>query len=101
MLTAEGRVSQANPFLVVEFFAPWCGHCKKLAPEWEKAATALKGGEPAIVLASVDATEEPNKALAEKFGIKGFPTIKVIWRWSENMDATVSRNICQLPILGL
>ena len=68
---------------VVEFFAPWCGHCKKLAPEWETAAGALKSETtPPITLASVDVTTE--RALGEKYDIKGFPTIKIF----EGHDAT-------------
>lgn len=38
---------------ILQFYAPWCGHCKKLEPEWTKAAAALKGFEPEIVLAKV------------------------------------------------
>lgn len=66
--------------LVVEFYAPWCGHCKKLAPEFETAAGQLK--EEGIYLANVDATLDENKALASKYGIQGFPTLK-IFRGSE------------------
>uniref|UniRef100_A0A061QIT2 protein disulfide-isomerase n=1 Tax=Tetraselmis sp. GSL018 TaxID=582737 RepID=A0A061QIT2_9CHLO len=58
---------------LVEFYAPWCGHCKALKPEWEKAAQALKG---VVHVAAVDADQ--HRSLAGQYGIQGFPTIKLI-----------------------
>ncbi|GLT69519.1 hypothetical protein SLA2020_416640, partial [Shorea laevis] len=46
-----------------------CGHCKKLAPEYEKAASILSQNDPPIVLAKVDANEEANKEIATEFEI--------------------------------
>ena len=57
---------------MIAFYAPWCGHCKKLLPEWTAAATQLKG---TVKIAKVDATV--HQKLAQRYQIQGYPTIKV------------------------
>lgn len=57
-----------------KYTAPWCGHCQRLKPDYEKAATNLKG---LVKLGAVDCDAEQNKPLCGQYGIQGFPTIKV------------------------
>jgi len=64
-----------HEFLMVEFYAPWCGHCKSLAPQYEKAANILEASSSKARLAKVDATVAPSAR--EEYEITGFPTLKV------------------------
>lgn len=61
----------SNELWFVEFYAPWCGHCKNLAPSWEKAAKTLKG---VVNVGAVDMTTD--ESVGAPYGIQGFPTIK-------------------------
>lgn len=68
----EELITKSEDMWLVEFYAPWCGHCKNLEPHWKSAATELKGK---VKLGAVDATV--HTIIAGKFSIQGFPTIKM------------------------
>merc|ERR1711892_932967 len=63
-----------NEYVLVEFYAPWCGHCQSLEPEYAQAAQDLAEQGSPIKLGKVDATAE--KETGTKFDIEGFPTLK-------------------------
>lgn len=65
-------VTNSDSVWLVEFYAPWCGHCKNLVPEYKKAAAALKG------IAKVGAVDsDQHKSFGSKYGVTGFPTLKI------------------------
>ena len=66
----ENVYGDESPWFV-EFYAPWCGHCKSLAPEYAELATNLKGQ---VKVGKMDATE--HKEAPGRFGVRGYPTIK-------------------------
>ncbi|MFH4974113.1 hypothetical protein AB6A40_000822 [Gnathostoma spinigerum] len=78
----EEQVLHSKDMWLVEFYAPWCGHCKQLKPHWEKVATELNGK---VKVAALDATV--HRKMAEMFGIQGFPTIKFFSPGSSASDA--------------
>lgn len=77
----DSTISESKDIWFVEFYAPWCGHCKALEPEWNQAASDMKGK---VKFAKVDATE--NEKLAQRFGVSGYPTIKYFNYGTEKRD---------------
>ncbi|MCJ1298694.1 hypothetical protein MMC08_001484 [Hypocenomyce scalaris] len=72
--------------VLVAFTAPWCGHCKSLAPIWESLAKDF-AVEPNVVVAKVDAEAENSKSTAEAQGVKSYPTIKYFPKGSTTPQA--------------
>ncbi|KAM3502372.1 hypothetical protein MY10362_004881 [Beauveria mimosiformis] len=68
-------ISQSNYTSIVEFYAPWCGHCQNLKPAYEKAATQLDG---LAKVAAIDCDDDANKQFCGSMGVKGFPTLKTV-----------------------
>ena len=68
--TFEDIVRDPSKDVLVKYYAPWCGHCKKLAPVWEELAEHYKD-EPNLVIAKFDATANE----AEGVEVRGYPTL--------------------------
>jgi protein disulfide-isomerase A6 len=69
----EDTIFSSEDTWMLELYAPWCGHCKSLRPEWAKLATNLKG---IAKVAKIDASV--NRQFDQTFGLKGYPTIVMI-----------------------
>ena len=61
------------PAILIEFYAPWCGHCKKLEPIYKEVAIALHEAGLSVRVAKVDSTVE--KKVAATYGVRGYPTL--------------------------
>lgn len=68
-------VYESGKDVLVEFYAPWCGHCKKLTPIYEEVAKKYRAFDD-LIIAKVDSTENEIEGIA----IQGFPTLKFFKR---------------------
>jgi len=66
-------INSKNAF--IKFYAPWCGHCKALAPDWDDLADKYASSS-SVFIGSVDCTSEDNDDLCHQYGVQGYPTLK-------------------------
>lgn len=69
-------VLDSSKNVLVKFYAPWCGHCKRLAPTYIDLALAFEGRDD-VVIAEFDADAE--KSIPSRYGVTGYPTVKVFF----------------------
>ena len=67
--------SELTWYQIVEFYAPWCGHCQNLKPAYEKVAKNLAG---LAKVAAVNCDDDANKPFCGSMGVQGFPTLKIV-----------------------
>ena len=87
----ERHLAKSEVPLLVDLWAPWCGPCRMMAPEFERAAAVL---EPAVRLVKVNVDEEP--ALAQRFNARSIPTLVLAFQGRELARAAGARSAAQL-----
>ncbi|XP_037550156.1 protein disulfide-isomerase TMX3 [Nematolebias whitei] len=68
--------TRLNEIWLVDFYAPWCGYCKKLEPIWQEVGAELKSSGSPVHVGKMDATAY--SGMASEFGVRGYPTIKLL-----------------------
>ncbi|KAH8607401.1 putative Thioredoxin [Trypanosoma vivax] len=76
--TLPGFLSTHKPVFIL-FYAPWCGHCRRIHPEWEKFAKAVEG---VVRVGAINVDE--HQQVGQQFSIRGFPTVK-FWGLGEKV----------------
>ena len=69
---ASNKVKSSKPWFI-KFYAPWCGHCKKLEPVWQEL---FETANDKVNIAKVDCTDDDAKVICQQFGVRGYPTLK-------------------------
>uniref|UniRef100_A0A7M4FVB4 Sulfhydryl oxidase n=1 Tax=Crocodylus porosus TaxID=8502 RepID=A0A7M4FVB4_CROPO len=76
-LWVASLVLNSSSAWAVEFYASWCGHCKRFAPTWRALAADVLEWRPAVILGAVNCADESNKEVCRDFRITRYPTLKI------------------------
>uniref|UniRef100_A0A670IKJ4 protein disulfide-isomerase n=1 Tax=Podarcis muralis TaxID=64176 RepID=A0A670IKJ4_PODMU len=69
------KENRKDDIWLVDFYAPWCGHCKKLEPVWNEVGKEMGSTGSPVKVGKMDATSY--SSIASEFGVRGYPTIKL------------------------
>uniref|UniRef100_A0A8C7ZSR2 protein disulfide-isomerase n=1 Tax=Oryzias sinensis TaxID=183150 RepID=A0A8C7ZSR2_9TELE len=75
-LDSTFKDTRVNDIWLVDFYAPWCGYCKKLEPIWDEVGAELRSSGSPVRVGKMDATAY--SGMASEFGVRGYPTIKLL-----------------------
>jgi thioredoxin-like negative regulator of GroEL len=75
--TALDELVSEHTYVAVLFYAPWCGHSQQLYPHWTEASVAMYESQMDVILAKADLTRSTTYGLRNRFGIRGFPSLKI------------------------
>ena len=90
--TFQKKIDEGKP-VIVKFFAPWCGHCKRLAPTYEEFSNIAKTEFPELTVAEVDCTQ--NRDICGH--VQGYPTV-ILYKGEKQVEFEGARNIDALRI---
>ncbi|KAJ7533744.1 hypothetical protein O6H91_13G062500 [Diphasiastrum complanatum] len=92
------KVKEPDTTWFIEFFAPWCGHCKRLAPIWEELGKAIEADD-GVEIGQVDCTT--NKPTCEKAGVRSYPTLKLFYNGEEQKKYSGPRDVESLKAFAV
>eukprot|EP00850_Spirogloea_muscicola_P018293 SM000166S02474 [mRNA] locus=s166:188035:189412:- [translate_table: standard] len=88
--TFNATIAEKGKLFFVEFFAPWCGHCKRLSPTWKALAASYEDRDDTII-AQVDCTSE--KKTCSQYEIRGYPSLKMFFDGKDHEKYSGGRDL--------
>merc|ERR1719378_1112465 len=83
---------------MVMFYAPWCGHCKKLKPDWEKLGEAADCNK--VTIARIDCDNQEHAMICQGYEVQGYPTLKGFPEGDDEGGCALATKFCPHTLQG-